>query len=106
MNDPASHPVINDISARLDSLTPKAQTLGTYIMQHPSKAVFMTTKELAEECSVSTNAIIKSIKKTCKLYNIDYELLTLAKKFDITAILSFSIFNIHTKYNCLSLKDL
>lgn len=61
MNDPASHPVINDISARLESLTPKAQTLGTYIMQHPSKAVFMTTKELAEACGISEATVVRFV---------------------------------------------
>jgi DNA-binding MurR/RpiR family transcriptional regulator len=61
MNDPASHPVINDISSRLDSLTPKAQTLGTYIMQNPSKAVFMTTKELAETCEISEATVVRFV---------------------------------------------
>jgi len=61
MNDRASHPVINDISSRLDSLTPKAQTLGTYIMQNPSKAVFMTTKELAETCRISEATVVRFV---------------------------------------------
>jgi DNA-binding MurR/RpiR family transcriptional regulator len=61
MNDPAAHPVINDISNRLDSLTPKAQTLGTYIMQNPSKAVFMTTKELAETCEISEATVVRFV---------------------------------------------
>jgi DNA-binding MurR/RpiR family transcriptional regulator len=61
MNDPASHPVINDISNRIDSLTPKAQTLGTYIMQNPSKAVFMTTKELAETCQISEATVVRFV---------------------------------------------
>ena len=61
MNDPASHPVINDISSRLESLTPKAQTLGTYIMQNPSKAVFMTTKELAETCETSEATVVRFV---------------------------------------------
>ena len=61
MNDPASHPVINDISSRLDSLTPKAQALGTYIMQNPSKAVFMTTKELAETCEISEATVVRFV---------------------------------------------
>ncbi len=61
MNDPASHPVINDISSKLDSLTPKAQTLGTYIMQNPSKAVFMTTKELAETCEISEATVVRFV---------------------------------------------
>ncbi len=61
MNDPASHPVINDISNKLDSLTPKAQALGTYIMQNPSKAVFMTTKELAETCETSEATVVRFV---------------------------------------------
>jgi DNA-binding MurR/RpiR family transcriptional regulator len=61
MNDPASHPVINDISNKLDALTPKAQTLGTYIMQNPSKAVFMTTKELAETCGISEATVVRFV---------------------------------------------
>ncbi|MCK5312407.1 MAG: MurR/RpiR family transcriptional regulator [Desulfobacteraceae bacterium] len=61
MNDPASHPVINDISSKLDSLTPKAQALGTYIMQNPSKAVFMTTKELAETCGISEATVVRFV---------------------------------------------
>jgi len=61
MNDTTSHPVINDISNKLDSLTPKAQTLGTYIMQNPSKAVFMTTKELAETCGISEATVVRFV---------------------------------------------
>ena len=61
MNDPATHPVINDISNKLDSLTPKAQTLGTYIMQNPAKAVFMTTKELAETCGISEATVVRFV---------------------------------------------
>lgn len=61
MNDTASHPVIDDISAKLDSLTPKAQALGTYIMQNPSKVVFMTTKELAEACEVSEATVVRFV---------------------------------------------
>jgi DNA-binding MurR/RpiR family transcriptional regulator len=61
MNNAASHPVINEISAQLDSLTPKAQTLGLYIMQNPAKAVFMTTKELAETCETSEATVVRFV---------------------------------------------
>jgi DNA-binding MurR/RpiR family transcriptional regulator len=61
MNAIASHPVINEISNKLDTLTPKAQTLGTYIMQNPSKAVFMTTKELAEACEISEATVVRFV---------------------------------------------
>ncbi len=60
MND-ASHPVITDITNKLDSLTPKSQTLGNYIMQNPSKVVFMTTKELAETCEVSEATVVRFV---------------------------------------------
>ena len=60
MND-ASHPVISDITNKLDSLTPKSQTLGNYIMQNPSKVVFMTTKELAETCEVSEATVVRFV---------------------------------------------
>ena len=61
MNDPISHPVINDISNKIDSLTPKAQTLGNYIIQNPSKAVFMTTKELAQTCDISEATVVRFV---------------------------------------------
>jgi DNA-binding MurR/RpiR family transcriptional regulator len=61
MNDPISHPVINDISIKIDSLTPKAQTLGNYILQNPSKAVFMTTKELAQTCDISEATVVRFV---------------------------------------------
>lgn len=61
MKAATSHPVINDISNKLDSLTPKAQALGTYIIQNPSKAVFMTTKELAEACDISEATVVRFV---------------------------------------------
>ncbi len=61
MNDTASHPVINDIANKLDSLSPKARVLGKYIMQHPNKAVFMTTKELSENSGVSEATVVRFV---------------------------------------------
>ena len=61
MNNAASHPVINKISAKLDTLSPKAQALGIYIMHNPSKAVFMTTKELAETCEISEATVVRFV---------------------------------------------
>lgn len=52
---------MDEISAKLDTLTPKAQTLGMYIMQNPSKAVFMTTKELAEICEISEATVVRFV---------------------------------------------
>lgn len=55
------HPVISEITTKLESLTPKAQTLGNYIMQNPAKVVFMTTKELAETCAVSEATVVRFV---------------------------------------------
>ena len=61
MNDAASHPVINDIATKLNSLSPKARSLGNYIIKNPSKAVFMTTRELAETCKVSEATVFRFV---------------------------------------------
>lgn len=61
MKEHSNNPVISDISAKLDDLSPKAQTLGNYVMQHPSEAVFMTTKELAEACDVSEATVVRFV---------------------------------------------
>ncbi len=61
MNNSLSHPVIADILTKLDSLSPKAQILGNYIIQQPSKAVFMTTRELAETCNISEATVTRFV---------------------------------------------
>ena len=61
MNDPHSHPVIKGIMAQLDTLTPKGKILGSYIIQNPRKAVFMTTKELSEACGVSEATVVRFV---------------------------------------------
>ncbi|THB77654.1 MAG: MurR/RpiR family transcriptional regulator [Desulfobacteraceae bacterium] len=61
MKDPSNNPIINDISSKLEDLSPKAQALGNFIMQHPSEAVFMTTKELAEACGISEATVVRFV---------------------------------------------
>ena len=61
MNDFQSHPAISDIALKLNDLTPKARTLGSYIIQHPSKVVFMTTKELSKACGVSEATVVRFV---------------------------------------------
>jgi DNA-binding MurR/RpiR family transcriptional regulator len=61
MNDSQSHPVIKGIMKRLDTLTPKGKILGSYIIQNPRKAVFMTTKELSEACGVSEATVVRFV---------------------------------------------
>ncbi|BBO91563.1 MurR/RpiR family transcriptional regulator [Desulfosarcina ovata] len=61
MQDAHAHPVIKGIVKQLESLTPKGKLLGNYIIQNPRKAVFMTTKELAEACGVSEATVVRFV---------------------------------------------
>jgi len=58
---PQLHPLIDTITASMDSLTPKGRILGEYIVSEPRKAVFMTTKELAEACEVSEATVVRFV---------------------------------------------
>ncbi|MGD8285118.1 MAG: MurR/RpiR family transcriptional regulator [Desulfobacterales bacterium] len=44
-------------------MTPKARILSHYILQNPRKAVFMTTKELAETCQVSEATVVRFVSQ-------------------------------------------
>lgn len=61
MNESQTHPVIKGIVKQLDTLTPKGKLLGSYIIQNPRKAVFMTTKELSEACGVSEATVVRFV---------------------------------------------
>ena len=61
MIDTKSHPVIKGIVDQLDTLTPKGKVLGSYIIQNPRKAVFMTTKDLSEACGVSEATVVRFV---------------------------------------------
>lgn len=61
MDNFKSHPAISDIALKLNDLTPKARTLGSYIIQNPSKVVFMTTKELSSACGVSEATVVRFV---------------------------------------------
>jgi DNA-binding MurR/RpiR family transcriptional regulator len=55
------HPLIERISESISELTPKGRILGEYIIAQPRKAVFMTTKELAEACEVSEATVVRFV---------------------------------------------
>ena len=55
------YPVTEALRERLGSLTPKGKILGEYICQNPRKAIFMTTKELAEACGVSEATVVRFV---------------------------------------------
>ena len=61
MTTPKLHPLIDKITAGMDGLTPKGRILGDYIITQPRKAVFMTTKELAEVCEVSEATVVRFV---------------------------------------------
>lgn len=61
MNESQAHPVIKGIVKQLDTLTPKGKVLGSFIIQNPRKAVFMTTKELSEACGVSEATVVRFV---------------------------------------------
>ncbi|MFZ0132904.1 MAG: MurR/RpiR family transcriptional regulator [Desulfobacterales bacterium] len=61
MNDSQAHPVIKGIVTRINTLTPKGRILGSYIIQNPRKAVFMTTRELSDACGVSEATVVRFV---------------------------------------------
>jgi DNA-binding MurR/RpiR family transcriptional regulator len=61
MTEAPSNPVLKGIVSQLDSLTPKGKILGSFIIQNPRKAVFMTTKELSEACGVSEATVVRFV---------------------------------------------
>jgi DNA-binding MurR/RpiR family transcriptional regulator len=63
MPDHSSHPVIKNIMEHLEVLTPKGRVLGNFVIQNPRKAVFMTTKELAEACGVSEATVVRFVSQ-------------------------------------------
>jgi DNA-binding MurR/RpiR family transcriptional regulator len=55
------NPVIQHIVDQMPHLTPKGRILGNFVVQHPQRAVFMTTKELAESCEVSEATVVRFV---------------------------------------------
>lgn len=56
-----NNPIIQHIVDRMPQLTPKGRILGNFVVQHPQKVVFMTTKELAEACAVSEATVVRFV---------------------------------------------
>lgn len=63
MKDKRSSPVMKRIMAHLTTLTPKGRILAKFIMQNSRKAVFMTTRELAELCNVSEATVVRFVNQ-------------------------------------------
>jgi len=58
-----NHPVIQRIVDHMPQLTPKGRILGNFVVQNPQRAVFMTTKELAEACGVSEATVVRFVSQ-------------------------------------------
>ena len=58
-----TNPVIQHIVDQMPQLTPKGRILGNYVVQHPQKVVFMTTKELGEVCRVSEATVVRFVSR-------------------------------------------
>lgn len=63
MKEKLSNLIIHNIEQNLSNLTPKSQILGKYIINNSRKAVFMTTKELAETCEVSEATVVRFVSQ-------------------------------------------
>ena len=63
MMDPQTQLTMQSILEQHPTLTPKARILGDYIISHPRKAVFMTTKELAQACQVSEATVVRFVSQ-------------------------------------------
>jgi DNA-binding MurR/RpiR family transcriptional regulator len=59
----ATNLVLERVSARIGSLTPKARLIGEFILDNPRKAIFMTTKELSRATGASEATVIRFVKQ-------------------------------------------
>lgn len=53
--------LLQTILEHRDTLTPKGRILGEYILAHPRKVIFMTTRELAQACEVSEATVVRFV---------------------------------------------
>ena len=61
MKENLPHPVARRIQAQASGLTPKSRVLADFVLANPRKAVFMTTKELADACQVSEATVVRFV---------------------------------------------
>ena len=58
-----SHSMMKRLAEQQHLLRPKGRILGEYILANPRKAVFMTTKELANTCNVSEATVVRFVNQ-------------------------------------------
>jgi DNA-binding MurR/RpiR family transcriptional regulator len=59
----SSNSLLQRISDRLGSLTPKARLIGAFILENPRKVIFMTTKELSRAAGASEATVIRFVNQ-------------------------------------------
>ena len=59
--DNGNNPIIQHIVDYMPKLTPKGRILGNFVVQNSQQVVFMTTKELAQACSVSEATVVRFV---------------------------------------------
>jgi len=55
--------LLQRVSARIGSMTPKARVIGDFILENPRKVIFMTTKELSHATGVSEATVIRFVNQ-------------------------------------------
>lgn len=63
MKENLSNPVARKIHETMAVLSPKARVVADFILSSPLKAVFMTSRELAETCDVSEATVVRLISR-------------------------------------------
>ena len=59
----AANLLLQKISSHRPDLTPKARLIGDFILNHPRKVIFMTTKELSRAARVSEATVIRFVNQ-------------------------------------------
>jgi DNA-binding MurR/RpiR family transcriptional regulator len=67
------HSLMDQISRRYSSLTPKSRIIGDYVRENPRKAVFMTIAELARTCQVSEASVVRFVNQLGYKGYADYQ---------------------------------
>lgn len=59
----AANQLLQRVFSHREELTPKARLIGDFILNHPRKVIFMTTKELSKAARVSEATVIRFVNQ-------------------------------------------
>ncbi|MBW2593328.1 MAG: MurR/RpiR family transcriptional regulator [Deltaproteobacteria bacterium] len=63
MIDQQAHPTLQGIAEQRPFLTPKGRVLADFVLKNSRKAIFMTTRNLAEACQVSEATVVRFVSR-------------------------------------------